>query len=125
MEESLGLQKIRLELARMQGFPLGASDRGYEFMAPLDAEGHLDKEGWQQGRDRCTVRRFWAAEPEEHGHLVHRGSGWYFHYEGMDAEDDEPIFKFDRHRFVEGEYVSVTEHDGEQRPFKVVSVRPV
>jgi hypothetical protein len=34
----------------------------------------------------------------------------------------EPIFKFDRHAFVPGEYVSITEHDGVTRPFRVVSV---
>jgi hypothetical protein len=28
------------------------------------------------------------------------------------------------HRFVEGEYVSITEHDGQTLPFRVVSVRP-
>lgn len=119
------LKKIRLELARCAEFPQGAADRGYEFVAPLTADGHLEREGWQAHKDRCTVRRFWAAEPEEKGHLVHRGNSWSFHYEGMEAGDDEPIFKFDRHTFTEGEYVSVTEHDEVQRPFKVVSVKPV
>ena len=38
------------------------------------------------------------------------------------TEDDEPIFKFDRHSFVPGEYVSITEHDGVTRPFRVISV---
>lgn len=118
----MSLKKIRLELARTHEFPLGTSDRGYEFVAPLDADGHLDRDGWHVHRDHCTVRRFWAGEPDERGRLVHRGGGWYFHYDGMDAGDDEPIFKFDRHTFKTGEYVSVTEHDGEQRPFKVVDV---
>ena len=119
------LKKIRLELARTREFPEGSPDRGYEFTAPLTADGHLDREAWHKVRDRCTVRRFWAAEEEERGHLIHRGNGWVFHYEGMEAEEDEPIFKFDRHTFNDGDYLSVTEHDGVQRPFKVVSVRPV
>jgi hypothetical protein len=38
------------------------------------------------------------------------------------ADDDEPAFKFDRHSFTAGEYVSITEHDGVTRPFKIVSV---
>jgi len=118
------LKKIRLELARTAEFPQGAADRGYEFTAPLTDDGHLDQEGWHKAHDRCAVRRFWAAEAEEHGRLVHRGSGWYFHYDGLEAGEDEPIFKFDRHTFRDGDYVSVTEHDGVQRPFKVVSVRP-
>jgi hypothetical protein len=40
-----------------------------------------------------------------------------------EEEGEEPIFRFDRHRFVEGEYASITEHDGVQRTFRVVSVR--
>lgn len=119
------LKKIRLELARTAEFPQGAADRGYEFIAPLTDDGHLDRQAWPASKDRCTVRRFWASEPEERGRLVHRGSAWYFHYDGMDTDEDEPIFKFDRHTFTEGEYVSVTEHDEVQRPFKVVAVRPV
>jgi hypothetical protein len=46
-----------------------------------------------------------------------------FSYE-IGEQDDEPIFRFDRHAFVEGEYVSITEHDGVTRPFRVASVRP-
>ena len=34
-------------------------------------------------------------------------------------EDDEPIFRFDSHVFADGEYVTITEHDGEDRVFKV------
>lgn len=118
----MALKKIRLELARTHEFPEGAADRGYEFVAPLTADGHLDKDGWHEAREQCLVRRFWAGDPDERGRLVHRGSAWYFHYDGVEAEDDEPIFRFDRHTFKQGDYVSVTEHDGEQRPFKVVSV---
>ena len=33
-------------------------------------------------------------------------------------------FRFDTHRFVAGEYVSVTEHDGVERPSKVVDIYP-
>lgn len=118
----MALKKIRLELARTHAFPQGSPERGYEFVAPLTADGHLDKDGWQSTREKCAVRRFWPGERDETGRLVHRGGGWYFHYDGMDTDGDEPIFKFDRHSFAMGEYVSVTEHDGEQRPFRVVAV---
>ncbi|WP_119678985.1 hypothetical protein [Indioceanicola profundi] len=120
------LKMIRLELARTEEeFPQGANDRGYEFVAPLTDDGHLDQEGWNSGKDRCTVRRFWAAEPEEHGRLINQGGKWYFHYDGLEAGEDEPIFRFEGHTFIEGEYMSVTEHDGVQRPFKIVSIAPV
>jgi hypothetical protein len=47
-----------------------------------------------------------------------------FHYDGMGDEEEESIFRFDRHRFVVGEYVSITEHDGVQRTFRVAEVLP-
>ena len=97
----------------------------YEFVAPLTDDGHLDEQAWDSCRDRCTVRRFWAAESEERGHLVRRGSRWLFHYEGMEAGEGEPVFKFDRHSFRPGDYLAVTEHDGRQQPFKIVSVADV
>jgi hypothetical protein len=39
-------------------------------------------------------------------------------------EDEEPIFRFDHHRFVAGEYVSITEHYERQRIFLVPEVVP-
>lgn len=121
------LQKIRLELARDPEFPEGSSEHGYEFVAPLGADSHIDAEGWRAARKDCWVRRFWGHEGEEKGHLIHlRGSGgWAFHYDvDGNPDDDEPGFKFDSHVFRQGEYVSIREHDGRLRTFKVVTVRP-
>jgi hypothetical protein len=71
------------------------------------------------------VHRFWQGEEDQYGQLLHyRGEHWAFHYDGMEEEADEPIFRFDRHRFVQGEYVSITEHDGVQRTFLVIEVIP-
>ncbi|MFX4223331.1 MAG: hypothetical protein ACMVO3_21560 [Thalassobaculum sp.] len=121
------VRTIRLELARSPEFPEGNASRGYEFKAPLTDDGSLDHEAWSKVRRDCTFRRFWNGEAEETGHLVHgRGNRWMFHYDGItheEGEEDEPIFKFDRHHFVEGEYVSITEHDGDMQTFRVVSVR--
>ena len=121
----MSLKTVRLELARNAEFPEGSPERGYEFGAPLTTDGHLDLEGWRQHRDSCTVHRFWAGEDDAYGHLVHHGGEhWAFRYEGMEPDEEEPIFRFDRHSFVAGEYVSITEHDGVQRTFRVVSVSP-
>ena len=74
--------------------------------------------------DSLTLRRFWNNQPDEHGALIHRRNGsWAFSYASGD-DNDEPIFRFDRHLFVEGEYVTVTEHDGVARPFRIVHVAP-
>jgi hypothetical protein len=118
------MRSIRLELARNPEFPEGGSAHGYELTAPLHSDGSLDEETWKTARQACTVRRFWAGAEDELGRLVHaRNRSWAFHYDGTDSDHDEPIFRFDRHRFVEGEYVSITEHDGVQRTFRVVRVR--
>jgi hypothetical protein len=118
------LQTIRLELARTPQFPDGSHAHGYEFTAPIRPDGHLDQKAWQEVRQLCTVWRFWAGEDDERGLLLHtRGGSWVFSYAAGDA-DDEPIFKFDRHVFRVGEYVTITEHDGVARTFKVTSLRP-
>ncbi len=119
----MSVRTIRLELARNPDFPEGSSNHGYEFRAPLTEDGSLDHDTWQKVKADCSVHRFWKGEPDEEGHLIHtRGRRWLFSYEDGE-EDDEPIFKFDRHHFVEGEYVSITEHDGVQRTFQVVAVK--
>jgi len=117
------LKRIRLELARTADAPEGDRRCGYEFIAPLDAKGRLDAQAWPRDRTKCTVRRFWANQDDEHGMLVHhRGNRWLFSYRPGE-EDDEPIFRFAKHAFVPGEYVSITEHDGVERPFRVADSR--
>lgn len=116
------LQKIRLELARTPEFPEGSSRCGYEFIAPLDASGKLDDGQWSSKRAQCTVRRFWIDTDDMHGRLVRNHGHWTFVYPAShDAQ--EPIFRFDKHSFRPGDYVSVTEHDGRSYPFRVKSVR--
>jgi hypothetical protein len=118
----MSLQKIRLELARTKEEPAGNSNCGYEFIAPLDSSGHFDEETWREHRDACIVRRFWQGAADEHGKLIHtRGRRWVFSY-APGEDDDEPLFRFDRHTFKLGEYVAVTEHDGVTRPFRVAQI---
>lgn len=117
------LKRIHLELARDHDFPNGSARHGYDFTAPLDGDGRLVAAEWRSERDRCRVRRFWADAEDEVGRLVRtRGGRWVFDYDPNSADDDEPGFKLDKHRFVPGEYISITEHDGVQRTFRVVSV---
>ena len=123
-ERIMDLKRIRLELARTPDYPEGSHDHGYEFIAPVSKDGHIDADAWKQAKDRCHVVRFWGKD-EETGTLRHVGQGWRFDYNPKDDADDEPFFKLDRHALTPGAYVSITEHDGVQRPFKVVSVLPV
>jgi hypothetical protein len=117
------LQKIRLELARTKEFPEGNARCGYEIVAPLDRDGHLDLARWKEHKQDCTVTRFWENGLVVRGALVHTRRQWVFSYRPGE-DDDEPIFKLDRHNFKLGEYISVTEHDGITRPFRVAQIAP-
>jgi hypothetical protein len=121
----VNLKRIRLELARTPEYPQGSPDHGYEFVAPVTNDAHIDVQAWKEVKDRCSVIRFWGKGETETGMLRHVGQGWRFDYNAADDADDEPFFKLDRHALAPGAYVSITEHDGVQRPFKVVSVIPV
>ena len=119
----MSLMRIRLELARTKEYPNGSASHGYELVAPLDKTGNLDPKAWKALHQACTVQRFWGDSEVERGLLAHRRDGkWVFSYQPGD-DDDEPVFRLDRHRFAEGEYVSVTEHDGVTRPFRITSVQ--
>lgn len=122
------LQHITLHLARSKTFPEGSPHHGYEITAPLDAQGHLDKEEWLEKRDYCRVRRFWAREGERHGILVHRpgGSGgatWMIDYNQDRPGDEEAGYRLHQHRFAEGEYVTIQDDDETPYTFQVVSVK--
>jgi len=117
------LSRIRLELARDKDAPEGSSRRGYVVLAPLDADGKLDPEEWATIPHQCVVTRFWDGETTELGYLVHHADDeWVFDYDPEDEDDDEPGFRFAAHAFRPGEYVSIREHDGVMRTFRVAAV---
>jgi hypothetical protein len=123
------LKRIRLNLARSKEHPSGSARHGYEFVAPLDATGHIDLELWRKHREHCGVRRFWEGERDEVGHLVHAAGGseharWVFDYDNSAEHDDEAGYRFAAHAFRPGEYVSIRDEDGEMHTFQVVSVEP-
>ena len=62
-------------------------------------------------------------DKDEAGQLVKVGRGWALSYDPGTEVDDEPLFRLEKHRFTTGEYISITEHDGIQRTFRVVFVR--
>lgn len=118
------LHRVRLELARDRDYPEGSRERGYELIVPLDERGHINPKAWKDLKDRCRVRRFWADEKEEIGHIVHMpGGAWAFHYDIRgDARHDGKGFHFESHAFIPGEYVSLKEQDGVLRTFRVTGV---
>jgi hypothetical protein len=121
-------KRIRLELARSKEFPNGSANHGYEFIAPLDATGHIDAALWQKYRDNCRVSRFWG-DGEEIGYLSHKPGGpeharWIFDYHQTTRHEDERGYRFGTHVFRFGEYVSIQDEAGELHTFRVVSVAP-
>jgi hypothetical protein len=122
-------KRIRLNLARSKELPQGSAQHGYEFVAPLDGQGHIDVALWRQHKDNCRVRRFWAGEDDQIGYLVHKAGGpeharWIFDYNPARADDDESGYRFGTHAFRVGEYVSISDDDGEMHTYTVASVEP-
>ena len=122
------LKRILLTLARSKEHPQGSSRHGYEIVAPLDAAGRLDPQAWKHVRQSCKVRRFWAGEADDIGHLVHRpggagGATWTFDYDETTIDDDEAGFRLGEPVLAPGEYVSVRDDDEVWHTFKVEWVK--
>ena len=122
-------KRIRLNFARSKEFPQGSARHGYEFVAPLDGNGHIDPKLWHTNREHCRVRRFWEGEDDEVGFLVHKPGGpeharWVFDYDPAAVDDDESGYHFAAHAFRPGEYVSIRNEEGATHTYVVVSVEP-
>ncbi len=112
---------VRLELGRTKAFPEGSPSYAYVLHLPLRDDGKLDEDSYRLDRARATVRRLWPGEPDQSGTLIHRNGGaWAFSYAPGD-DDDETIFHLETHKIKQGEYVTITETNGDKLPFKVVS----
>lgn len=117
------LYNLRLELARQRDRPSGDSEHGYDLIAPLTRDGHLDISRWQADPAACRVRRFRPDEADIIGHLERRPGGqWYFDY-GAKAINEEPGFRFGDEQFAEGQYISICEAGGRFHDFRITGVR--
>ena len=113
---------IKLVLARTADHTSGSTAYGFDIVAPLTRDGHLDEVVWRDNKSKARVHRYWAGEPDEVGTLIHtRHRNWAFSY-APGEDDDEPIFKLETHTFKEGEYLTITDHDGDALPFLVAKV---
>jgi hypothetical protein len=110
---------IRFELARTPDYPDGSAAHAYVLRLPLDAGGLIDAGHLHDAGERSVVRRFWPGEPDQTGVVIRKGRGWAFSYAPGDA-DDEALFHLENHPIAVGQYLTITEADGRQLPFKVV-----
>ncbi|AKH42110.1 hypothetical protein FHS61_002355 [Altererythrobacter atlanticus] len=113
---------VRLTLARTPEYPEGSAQHAYELVLPLGEDGLIDREAFEQNRGRATVQRIWPGEGVQRGAILHKRDGWAFSYRPGDA-DDEDLFHLEHHPLVAGNYVTLTEPDGDRLPYRVVTVR--
>lgn len=116
-----GFRHIRLLAWREKGGNEPSSEDGYDILAPLDQDDHIDRIAWKRHPHLCRVRRFEHGQPDRIGVLRHGpGDLWYFDFvPGRD--DDEKGFRFAAERFVTREYVSI-EREGAMHTYRVVRV---
>lgn len=112
---------VRLELARTPQYPQGSASRAYILHLPLGEDGLIEEAEVRAAPVRATVRRFWPNEPDLAGYVIRTPKGWAFSYEPGE-EDDEAIFHLETHPIRLGEYVTLTEPDGQRLPFRVANV---
>ena len=120
------LHRMTLVLARGPGHPDGDAAFGYDIIAPLNDEGHLDAAMWKAHRAACTVRRFRPGEDDRFGMLVHRAGGadgatWTIDYDTSRDDDDESGYRLDRHIFRVGDYVTFRE-GRDEHAFRIVDI---
>jgi|TARA_R100000501_G_scaffold8550_1_gene17394 hypothetical protein len=117
--------RIRLEKGRTKESPEGSPAHAYMLTLPLDAGGRIDAAAYRRAPARASILHISPEYGEESGRLIHReDGGWAFSYAPGD-EDDEIIFALDRHDIQVGNYITVTEPDGEEAPYKIVSLREI
>ncbi len=111
---------IRLELARTPRYPDGSAAHSYLLRLPVDADGIVETRHLHDPNQHPTVRRFWPSEPDQTGVVIKQGRKWSFSYRPGE-DDDEAIFHLEDHPIRLGEYLTITETNGERLPFKIVS----
>jgi hypothetical protein len=113
---------VVLQLARNPGTPFTGGDRsrGYVITAPLTPDDHIDAAALH-GR-RWPVRRYGDEGDGDTGWLARRGEAWFIDYDRDSDADDEPIFRLGDHRFVVGEYLTITDEHRQPLTYRVVDV---
>ncbi|MBO9601226.1 MAG: hypothetical protein J7496_01825 [Novosphingobium sp.] len=114
---------IRLELARTPEFPEGSPDHAYLLRLPLNEKGLINEAAVTFHPHLATVRRTWPGEPDQKGYVVRKPNGWAFSY-ALGDDDDEAVYHLETHPIALGDYVTLTETDGERLPFRVVGLHP-
>jgi hypothetical protein len=119
---AMSWKSIRLELARTSEFPEGSASRAYLMRLPLDDAGLIDESAVGDSPALATVHRYWPNERDRSGYVIRTTTGWAISYEPGE-EDDEAVYHLEAHPIRVGEYLTLTEPDGRQLPFRVASLK--
>ena len=120
----MGWTRLRLELARSHRHPDGSHRIAYEMTFPLDQNGRLDLVAFGDARELCTVHWFREDSDDRVGALHRRPGGNFVFAYGEPDPLEEQLPHLAEHRFMVGDYVSVTDPSGGQHTFRVVSSVP-
>lgn len=115
-------KSVRLELARTPEFPEGSASRVYLLRLPLDRGGLIDERSLRASPERATVHRYWPNERDLSGYVIRTPRGWAFSYEPGE-DDDEAVYHLETHPLELGNYITLTEPDGRELPFRVASLK--
>ena len=77
----------------------------------------LEKHILQHPDESPVVRRFWPGEADREGVIIPKGRSWVFSYAPGES-DDEALFHLEDHPIQVGQYLTVTEADGEKLMFR-------
>lgn len=110
---------IRLELGCTAEFPAGSVSRGYLIRLPLNDNDRIDEAEFAKKTHRATVRRYWSAEPDEAGSILHSAGEWIMSCGGRSYR----VFKLGTQPLRLGQFVSVVEPDGTALPFRIAGIR--
>ena len=112
---------FRLELAQTDEFPRGSVSRAYLVRVPVDESGMIDEDAILANPRRATVRRFWASQADQNGHVARTADAWCFCFIGQNG--DQAICRLGCEPLRTGAHITVTEADGVPLPFRIASMR--
>lgn len=115
-------KQIRLTLARTPEYPSGSSEHAYELVLPVGTDGIIDLAAFERMPGRATVQRLWPGQDTMRGAILRQKGGFVFSYAPGEA-DDEQIFHLENHPLRLGEYITLTEPDGDRLAYQIAAVR--
>ena len=123
------LKHITLNLAREPDFPEGSAECGYDIVAPLDAAGHLDLEGWHKAKRNAAYGGSGSVKTTGRGCSCIRQAGRMAQPGGSitnlnRARKRNPATGSTSHQFVANEYVVIRDASGHPHTFKIKEIHP-